>query len=141
MDDDDGMTRADAYEALSLYYLTGDGSGPYVESHPFIRGGSKFTEALGRLGKAVLPIAKSAGKYLGKSAFNLLANTGSDVMSGKNVGESFRKNMSIEAENAKFDAAQRLRGVKRKKQNSRKKVKATRKRRKRADVKGGERLW
>ena len=142
IDYDDGMTRAEADEALALYYLTGSGGGGYVESKPFIRGGgSKFTEVLGRLGKAALPIVKSAGKYLGNSALNLLANTGSDVMSGKNVGDSIRKNLSIEAENTKYDIAQRMRrGVKRKKtQKTRRKVKAVRKKRSSDD--GDARLW
>ena len=137
---DDGMTRAEIDEALALFYLTGSGGGAYVESHPFIRGGSKFTEVLGQIGKAVLPIAKSAGKYLGKSALNLLANTGSDVMSGKNVRESVRKNASIEVENAKFDFAQGIRGAKRGRK-PRKKVKAARKKRKTVSGGGGGDLW
>ena len=141
IDDDDIMTRAEADEALALYYLTGDGGGGYVESSPFIRGGSKFSEVLGKLGKVALPIVKSAGKYLGNSALNLLANTGSDVISGKNVGESIRNNLAIEAENTKYDIAQRMRGVKRKKtQKTRRKAKAVRKK-KSASVGGGAPLW
>lgn len=138
--DDDGMTTAEINEALALFYLAGSGGGAYVESHPFIRGGSKFTEVLGQIGKAVLPIAKSAGKYLGKSALNLLANTGSDVMLGNNLGDSVRKNASIEVENAKFDMAQGMRGVKRRRK-PRKKVKAARKKRKTVSGGGGGDLW
>ena len=139
--DDDGMTTAEINEALALFYLAGSGGGAYVESHPFIRGsGLKFTEVLGQIGKAVLPIAKSAGKYLGKSALNLLANTGSDVMLGNNLGDSVRKNASIEVENAKFDMAQGMRGVKRRRK-PRKKVKAARKKRKTVSGGGGGDLW
>ena len=135
IDDDDITTRAEADEALALYYLTGDGGGSYVESSPFIRGGSKFSEVLGKIGKVALPIVKSAGKYLGNSA------RGSDVISGKNVGESIRNNLAIEAENTKYDIAQRMRGVKRKKtQKPRRKAKAVRKKTS-ASVGGGGRLW
>ena len=124
--------RSEGEKLYISHYLTGSG-GVYVESKPFIRGGSKFTDVLGRIGRAALPIMKTAGSYIGKRALNLLADTGSDILSGKNVGESFQKNAKAAAENIRFDLAQKI--------NSRKRKKTVKKPpRKKQRVRGGN-LW
>ena len=105
--------RSDAERLLVDHYLNG-GSTTYVETKPFIRGGSRFTDVLARIGRAALPIAKKAGKYLGKNAINMLANTSSDILSGKNVGQAFKDNASATAENIRFDLAQKVNNKRRK---------------------------
>ena len=61
----------------------------------------------------------------------MLANTTSDILSGKNVGQSFKDNASATAENMRYDLARKMNVGKRKKQR-----KSPRKKR----VRGGE-LW
>ena len=105
--------RSDAEKLLVDHYLNG-GSTAYVETKPFIRGGSRFTDVLARIGRAALPIAKRAGKYLGKNAINMLANTSSDILTGKNVSQAFRDSASATAENMRFDLAQKVNSKRRK---------------------------
>lgn len=98
------LCRSDAERALVNYYLTG-GGGRYVETKPFMRG-SGFVDILSGIGRAALPLLKTAGKYLGRKGVSVLANTANDALSGKNVVSSLKNNASSALENTKYDIIQ-----------------------------------
>lgn len=59
------------------------------------RGGSPFTQLLGRLFLSALPILKRAGSAIGKEALAASASIAGDVALGQDFGESIKRNSSL----------------------------------------------
>ena len=112
--------------ALEKYYLSSGtaGRGEYVQGTIFSKGrgiGSiiravvKAAAPLARkVGRAIKPIAKKTGRYILNRGVEAAADIATDMLSGVPPQEAFHRNASRTLENAKFDALQKLKGVKRK---------------------------
>ena len=84
--------------------LTGGG---YVESHIFQKG-SGLGSVLASIGRIALPTLKKLGGYAARKALNFAGDTANDVVAGRNIGQSMRKNADALLENVKFDASRKL---------------------------------
>lgn len=75
----------DSAESWTHFYQSGDG----FVGFPYQRGaglGNVFRSIF----RALLPIAKSAGKTIGREALSAGAQIASDVVAGENVADSFK---------------------------------------------------
>ena len=84
--------------------LTG---GSYVESHIFQKG-SGIGSVLASIGRIALPTLKKLGGYAARKALNFAGDTANDIVSGRNISQSMRKNADALLENVKFDASRKL---------------------------------
>ena len=110
--------------AIAHYYLSSDaeGGGDYVQGTIFSRGrglGSIIKAAMKlaaplakKVGRVLKPVAKKAGRYVLKKGTEAVSDIATDVLSGVSVKDAFSHNAEMLVENAKYDALQKIRGLK-----------------------------
>ena len=120
------------------YYLTSDtgGNGDFVQGNIFSRGqgyvqGSVFSRGKGlgsfiksvikvakplakKVGTALAPMAKRTGQYMLERGTDVAIDTATDVLKGDSFNTALSRNAEMGMDNARYDAARMLQGMKRK---------------------------
>ena len=117
----------DVERALKNYYLPSGpvvGGGPFVQGTIFSRGrglGSIIRSAIRiaaplakKVGRALKPVAKKVGKYAVKKGVETAADVAVDVLSGTPIKDALIYNGKVALENARYDAVQKVKTLKRK---------------------------
>ena len=106
------MTRVNPYVQYYLNQQKGYGSSPVFRGAPWQRGYGQMGYGLGglfrSLARAVMPLAKSGAKALGKIALNTGAGVLNDVTSGKSVKEAAKSRLNQAAKDAGKKAVNRV---------------------------------
>ena len=106
------MTLTNRYVQYYLNQQRGYGSSPVFKGAPWQRGYGQVGYGLGglfrSLARAVIPLAKSGAKALGKIALNTGANVLGDVISGKSVKESAKSRVNQAAKDVGKMAVNRM---------------------------------